>query len=248
MLILGEDGEPVDILDRDHRILEAALVPRLGGALLALHRIGVDVIARKAVFGRDQIGRHALRHEIGRHRDRRIHRPGAAGGADADAAHQFGAAADREFMLAAHDLGRREIHGIEARCAEPADLDPGHRLAETGFQRREAGDVGSGLADRIDHAEHDVVDDIFLEMVALLQRLQRRRRQCQRRHLVQRAVGLAAAARRANVIVDICVRHLFSPVSWSLEPDELQNINQTQCEDCARAIHPLQNYSCSLRQ
>ena len=46
-----------------------------------------------------------------------------------------------------------------------------------------------------------------LEIVALLQRLQRRGRQRQRGHLMQRAIGLAAAARRANVIVDICLRH-----------------------------------------
>ena len=225
VLVLGEKREAVDVLHRDHRILEAALVPGFRRALLALHRIGVDVVARKTVFGRDQVGRHALRHEVGRHRHRRIHRPGAAGGADADAAHRFGAAADGEFMLAAHDLGGGEIHRIEARGAEPADLDAGDRLAETGLERGEARDIGAGLADRIDHAEHDVVDDVFGEVVALLQGFQRCRRQCQRGHLVQRAIGLAAAARRANVIVDICLRHPFSPVSVSalIEPDELQN-------------------------
>ena len=207
MLVLGEDGEAVDVLHRDHRILEAAFVPGLGGALLALHRIGVDVIARKAVLGRDQIGRDALRHEIGRHRDRGVHRPGAAGGADADAAHRFGAAADGEFVLAAHDLGGGEIHGIKPGGAEAVDLDAGHGLAETRVHRGETRDVGTGLADRIDHAEDDVVDHVFAEMVALFQRFQRRRRQRHRGHLVQRAIGLAAAARRANVVVDICLRH-----------------------------------------
>jgi hypothetical protein len=199
--------QAVDVLHRHHRILEAALVPGLGGALLALHRIGIDVVARKAVFGRDQVGRDALRHEIGRHRDRRIHRPGAAGGADADPAHRFGAAADHEFMLPAHDLGGGEIHRIEARGAEAADLDAGNGFAETGLERRKARDIGAGLADRIDHAEHDVVDNVFGQMVALLECLQRHRGQRQRGHLMQRAVGLAAAARRANVIVDICLRH-----------------------------------------
>ena len=38
---------------------------------------------------------------------------------------------------------------------------PGTRLAETRLQRREARDVAAGFADRIDHAEHDVVDDVF---------------------------------------------------------------------------------------
>ena len=120
---------------------------------------------------------------------------------------EFGAAADGEFVLAAHDLGGGEIHRIEAGSAEAADLHAGHGFAEAGLQRREARDVGAGLADRIDHAEHDVVDDVGCDVVALLQRLQRHRRQRQRGHLMQRAIGLAAAARRANVIVDICLRH-----------------------------------------
>ncbi len=110
-------------------------------------------------------------------------------------------------MLTAHDLGCGEIHGIEARCTEAADLNAGDGFAEPRLNRREARDVGAGLADRIDHAEHDVVDDVFRQIVALLQGFQRRGRQRQRGHLMQRAIGLAAAARRANVIVDICLRH-----------------------------------------
>ena len=110
-------------------------------------------------------------------------------------------------MLAAHDLRGGEVHGIEAGGAEAADLDAGHGFAETGVHRREARDVGAGLADRIDHAEDDVVDDVFGEVVALLQRLQRRGGQRHCGHLMQRAIGLAAAARRANVIVDECLRH-----------------------------------------
>ena len=110
-------------------------------------------------------------------------------------------------MLAAHDLGGREIHRIEAGGAEAADLDAGDGFAEARVHGREARDVGAGFADRIDHAENDVVDDVFLQIVALLERLQRHRGQRHRGHLMQRAIGLAAAARRANVIVDICLRH-----------------------------------------
>ena len=107
----------------------------------------------------------------------------------------------------AHDLGGSKIHGIETRGAEAADLHARHRLAEPGLQRREAGDVGAGLADRIDHAEHDVVDHVLAEIVAVLQRLQRHGGERQRGDFMQRAVLLAAAARGANVIVDIGLRH-----------------------------------------
>src|SRR5436309_2293516 len=47
----------------------------------------------------------------------------------------------------------------------------------------------------------------FAKIVALLERLQRRGRQRYRGHFVQRAIGFAAAAWRANVIIDICLRH-----------------------------------------
>ena len=167
VLVLGQDGEAVDVLDRHHRILEAALVPGLAGALLALHRIGVDVVAREAVFGRDQVGGDALRHEIGRDRDRRIDRPGAAGGADADPAHRFDAAADRHVVLAGHDLGGGEIHRVEPRGAEPVDLHARHAVAVAGADRRHPRDVAAGLADRIDAAEHHVVDHRRVELVAL---------------------------------------------------------------------------------
>ncbi len=120
---------------------------------------------------------------------------------------EFGAAADGELMLPAHDLGGGEIHRIEAGGTEAADLDAGNGVTETGLQRRETRDIRTGFADRIDATQHDVIDDIFLEIVALLESFQRRGGQRQRGDFVQRAIGLAAAARRANVIVDICLRH-----------------------------------------
>ncbi len=115
-------------------------------------------------------------------------------------------------MLTAHDLGSGEIHGIEARGAEAVDLDAGHGFAKARLDRREAGDVGAGLADRIDNPEDDIVDDALGQIVALLQRFQRHGGQRERGDFVQRAVGLAAAARRANVIVDECLRHDALPV------------------------------------
>ncbi len=81
---------------------------------------------------------------------------------------EFGAAPDNEFVLTAHDLGRGKIHRVEARSAETIDLNAGNGLPEARLDRCEPGDVGAGFADRIDHAEHDVIDDICAEVVALL--------------------------------------------------------------------------------
>ena len=76
---------PLTSRDRHDRFREAAFLPGFRGALLRFDRIGVDVVAGEAVFRGDEIGRDALRHEVGFDRDMRIDRPGAAGGADADA-------------------------------------------------------------------------------------------------------------------------------------------------------------------
>ena len=158
VLVTIEQRQAVDVADRRDRILEPALLPGGGGALLRLDRIGVDVVAGEAVFRRDQIGRHALRHEIGRNGDRRIGRPGAARGADADAAHRFDAAADGQVVLAAHHLRGGEIDRVEARGAEAVDLHAGHGVAEAGRQRAHPRDVASRFADRVDATHHDVVD------------------------------------------------------------------------------------------
>ena len=111
-------------------------------------------------------------------------------------------------MLAGHHLGGGEIHRVEPGGAEPVDLHARHLVAVARHDRRDARDVAAGLADRIDAAQHHVVDQLGIELVALLERGERLRRQIERGDLVQRAVGLAAAARGADVIVDEGVGHL----------------------------------------
>jgi hypothetical protein len=217
VLVLGQERDAVDVADRDDRFRETAFLPGLRRALLRFDRIGVDVVAGEAVFRRDEIGRDALRHEVGFDRDMRIDRPGAAGCAEADAAHRLDAAADRHVLLAGHHLSRREVHGVESRGAEAVDLHAGDMVAVVGDERRRAGNVAAGLADRIDAAEDDVVDLPGVEAVALADRTQRRLGKPQRRHLVQRAVLLAAAPRGADVVVDESVGHLFLPSSRARE-------------------------------
>ena len=90
---------------------------------------------------------------------------------------------------------RGEVHRVEAGGAETIDLHARHAVAETGDQRGRARDVAARLADRIDAAEHHVVDKRGVELVAILDRGERLRREIERGHLVQRSVGLAAPAR-----------------------------------------------------
>ena len=198
------------------RAVEAAIVPRRRGALLAFDRVGVDVVARKSVFGRDQVGGNALRHEVMRDRDRRIDRPGAAGRADADAAHRFDAAADRHVLLSGHDLRGGEIHRVEAGRTEAVDLHAGHAVAIAGDQRRVRAISAPASPTGSTHAQDHVVDQSGIELVAVLDGAERLAREIERGHFVQRAVDLAAAARGAHVIVDEGVGHDFPPwLHWA---------------------------------
>ncbi len=123
-----KDGDAVLVLDRNDGLVEVATVPGMGGALLAFDGIGIDVIAGEAVFGGDQVGRHALRHEIAGEVDRRIHVPGAARHAHADARHAFDTTGDDDVISALGDLAGREIDGIETGGAEARDLHAGRLL------------------------------------------------------------------------------------------------------------------------
>ena len=211
MLVALEHRQAIDVEDRRDRVLEPALFPGRRGALLQLDRVSIDVVAREAVFCRHEVRRHALRHEIGGNRQRRISRPCASRGADADAAHRFDAPSDREVVLSAHHLSGGEIDRIEARRAEPVDLYARHRVAKARGKRAHARDVAARFADRIDATHHHVVDINGVKMVAILDRLQRCRGQMERRSGVQRAVRFAASARRSHVVVDDGFGHRVSP-------------------------------------
>ena len=64
---------------------------------------------------------------------------------------------------------------------------------------------------RGDAAHHHVVDQPRIELIAVLDGAQRLRREIERGHLVQRAIGLAASARRAHMVVNESIRHRRSP-------------------------------------
>jgi hypothetical protein len=208
VFVAVEDGQAVDVANRDDGFTEVPRPPRGAGALLALHRIGIHLVARKAVLGGYEVGRHPLRQIIALECDRGIDWPSPARGADPDAAHRLDAAAHRHVVLARHDLRGGEIDRIEPRGAEAVDLDARHRLVVARIEHRGARNVAAGLADGIDAAHHHVVELARVELVALAHRHEHLGREFERGDRMQRAVGLAAPARRAHVVVDVAVRHV----------------------------------------
>ena len=205
-------GEAELVLHRDNRFLEPALIPRLLGALLALHCIGVHVIARIAVLGRDQVRRDALRHEIMVERHLRVDNHRAAIRTHGHAAHGFHAAANGHVGLAGHDFRRSKVHRFKAGGAETVYLKARRGLGVVGIQRRRTGDVRALLAYRRDAAQDHIVDHAGIEIIAVADGLELLGGQLQRGDLVQRAILLALAARGARSVVNICVGHGGSPL------------------------------------
>ena len=182
--------------------------------------VGVAVLPADAVLGGDQVGADALGREVGLVGHLGIAGHGAAVRAHGHPGHGLDAAADAQVRLARHHLGGRGVHRLEARGAEAVQLLARHGLGVVGVQHRDPRDVGALLAHRR-HAAHDhVVEAARVQLVPVPQRLQHLGDQLDGRDLVQRAVGLAPATGRADVIEDEGISHWQSPCSsyWGQTP------------------------------
>ncbi len=205
VLVVVEDDEAVAVLDGDDGPREAVVLPRLGGPLLRQGGELVDVAAREAFDGRDQVGADALRREPGLVVRHRVHRPGAAVRAHRHAGHRLDTARQDEVLPARTDFGGGQVDGLQARGAEAVLLDTGDGVGKAGRDRRDACDVGSLVAERADHAEHDVVDGRRVQSgEAVAELVDQADDEVDRLGAVQGPVGLAAAARGADRVVDEC--------------------------------------------
>jgi hypothetical protein len=118
------------------------------------------------------------------------------------ARHALDATGDHDVIGALGDLGGSEIYRVEAGRAETGDLHARRLDGIARLESRATRDDGARFHDGIDAAHDDVIDRFGVQPVAVAQRFQRFRREAHRRHLVQRAILLAATARRADVIVN----------------------------------------------
>ena len=83
------------------------------------------VVAGEAVFGGDDVGGDALRHEIGLHRERRVDGDRGAVRAHRHPAHHLDAAGDIAVAGAAAHLVGGEVHRLEPAGAEAVDREAG---------------------------------------------------------------------------------------------------------------------------
>src|SRR5690606_7426127 len=206
-----ENDVAEDIAHRSDGFFEIPVFPRTGRAALALGRVAVDIVARETVERGDQIGANTLRQEVVVVGHGRVCRPGAAVGTHDSAGHRFNATADGGIGRADHDLRCRIVDSFERRGTEAVYLLAGDAFGVTRVQHGRAGDVAALLAHRLRTAEHYIVNQRSVQVAAPGQRVEDLRRQLGRADLVQRAIGPAATAGSAHMIVDESVRHNSIP-------------------------------------
>ena len=203
VLVVIQRQRAVVVEDRHQRTVEAALANRLGRAGLAVDGELIELLARKALDGGDEVGRDALRHHVvlvakvivvGReavdvHRCRTRHR------LDATSNHQI--------LEAGQDARCREVDRLLARTTEAIERDTGRLCRPARVERRHPRDVHRVVAAAGAATHHDIVDRRGVESVATLQLVEHLGEDPLRMHVVQRAGVLALAPRRADGIDDV---------------------------------------------
>ena len=185
----SSSDRPLTSLTGAIEFLKRPVLPGGRGALLRLDGVGVDVVAREAVFGGDEVGRDALRHEIGgdgerrdrpatRRRRRRCRRGSSIRRRRRSSGHagRSSPAPPRNSPSSRPEAQKRLICTPGTVSPKPAASAPMRAMSPP------ASPTGS--------TQPITTSSIWagFELVAVLDRLQRGRREMQRRGRMQRAV------------------------------------------------------------
>jgi len=211
-LVLFQDGQAQKVLHRHHRLFEIPCCTCGSGAALGFDGVGVHVGTREAVERGDQVRADALGHEQRGRVGVRVLCPGTAIGADGNAAHALHASRHHQVFPARAHLLRGQVHGLQARRAKAVDLQTRSAEVPTRLERRYLGQHRTLLTHGRDDAHDDVVHGGGVKTVAALQLGQQAGEQADGFDLVQAAVLLALAPRRADGIEHIGLCHGVSPV------------------------------------
>ena len=212
------DGAVV-VVHRDEAALEAALLDRLGGALLRLEGEVVERLAGDAFQRGDGVAADALvrlrvdRAQVG---VAGVHERRQAGHAVRRVGrHHVGAAGDDDVLEARRDHAGGEVRRGDAAAAEAVERDAARLDVVAGVERAHAAEVAGLRAGLVARAPDDVVDLGGVEVVALGDRRQHRRGEALRMQVGERTLaGLADAARRAAGVDDQGFRHVVFPFEW----------------------------------
>ena len=135
----------------------------------------------------------------------------AAVRAHRNARHALHAAGDGKVNHAAADLGGKYADRFKRGRAGAVDVQTSGPVGEAGKDRRDARQGGALFAGGRNRTHDHFFKAIVGQGVALLDRCHELAGQFDRGCFVQPAVGLAAPAWRADMIVDECVAHGVFP-------------------------------------
>ena len=206
-----QNGQAVDVPHRHDRPGKAVIRPGRRRAFLAFDGHLIGHVAGETVFRGDDVGADALRHEIVVKGDLRVDGNRAAIGAHRHAAHAFHAAGDIGHARAATHLVGGHVHRLEARGTEPVDADARHTFVVIRRQNSGPRKAGALFADLGHVAPDHVLDGACVQIVAILDGVQRNGRQTRGRDFVQAAILAALAANGAGGVIDIGFSHGGSP-------------------------------------
>ena len=130
VFVTVQNGQAVAVGHRDDGFGKAVVRPGGGRPVLGFHGQGIRHLTGKAVFGGDDIGRNALRHEIGFHGEAWVHRNGGPVAAHGHAAHHLDPARDVGRARATAHLIGGKVHRLHAAGAKAVDGKAGDRLVK----------------------------------------------------------------------------------------------------------------------
>ena len=114
MLVMVEDYVAEDVLHRDDRVPEIAVVPRMGRLPLALHGETIDIFPGVAIDRRNKVCAYTLRSIMVGVGDAGIGTPGSGVIAHDRPAHRFNTAPDARLDHSGMYLRSNQAHSIQA--------------------------------------------------------------------------------------------------------------------------------------
>ena len=207
VFVMRQHRQTVLVVNSDHRVGKAPLFPCNCSTPLRFHCQQISILARKAVFGGNNVRRNPLRHEIGLHRKRWVHRNRRPVAAHGHAAHHLHPARDIAVASTATNLVGGDIHRLHSAGAEPVDRQSRNALVQIRRQHSRPCQTPALFAHLRDIAPDHIFHRMAFQPVARLYGVQNLGGQSNRRQFVQRPIAAALATWRPDCVIDKSVVH-----------------------------------------
>ena len=213
ILVVFEHDLALGISHRNQALGKAVLCVSPGVALLARHGKPVTVLTAETLKGGDQVARDALLDQRMEPAQLPIMPVDTAPvGVHRHAGHGFHPAGNDQVLLAGLDAHGRKVDRLLTRAAETVNRHAGGIVGPLRSQHRHAGDAHGLVAVGGDTPDQHVFDIQRVELVAVLDGIQRLRHQFLGMNLGQRPVFFTPSARGPNCVNNPGFAHGILPM------------------------------------